>query len=130
MFERTKIRMSAAKAVDKLPLPKPDRNDLYYAIAHSSMMPAAIAGIKTDALASPSVAAAYLFAAYIDATNRQKNEGYVNHAIMAGQAAHFAMESAGATVEEAQAAIDEMVATHERSMEKLTDRLQASRGQP
>ncbi len=86
MFERTKIRMSAAKAVDKLPLPKPDRNDLYYAIAHSPMMPAAVAGIKTDALASPSVAAAYLFAAYIDATNRQKNEGYVNHAIMAGQA--------------------------------------------
>lgn len=119
MFERTKIRMAAAKAVDKLPLQKPDRNELYYVIAHSPMMPAAVAGIKTGDLASPPVAAAYLFAAYIDATNRQRNEGYVNHAIMAGQAAHFAMESAGATVEEAQEVIDEMVAIHERSVEKL-----------
>ncbi len=119
MFERTRIRMAAAKAVEKLPLQKPDRNDLYYAIAHSPIMPAAVAGIKTDSLASPSVAAAYLFAAYIDATNRQKNEGYVNHAMMAGQAAHFAMQAVGATTEEAQEVIDEMVAMHERSVEKL-----------
>ncbi len=111
--------MAAAKAVDKLPLEKPDRNDLYYVVAHSPLMPAAIAGIRTGDLASPSVAAAYLFAAYIDATNRQKNEGYVNHAMMAGQAAHFAMQAAGATVEEAQEVIDEMVTMHERSIEKL-----------
>lgn len=111
--------MAVAKAVEKLTLQKSDRNDLNFVIAHSPMMPAAVTGIKTGALASPSVAAAYLFAAYIDATNRQKNEGYVNHAMMAGQAAHFAMQSASATAEEAQEVIDEMVAMHERSVQRL-----------
>ena len=119
MFERTRIRMAAAKAVEKLPIQKPNRDELYFTVAHSPMMPAAVAGIKTGNLANASVAAAYLFAAIIDATSRSKDEGHVHKGILAGQAAHFAMQSAEATVEEAQAVIDEMVAMHERSVAKI-----------
>ncbi len=111
--------MATAKAVDKLPIQKADRKDLYYVIAHSPMMAAAVAGVKTGTLASPSVAAAYLFAEIIDTSSRTKDSGHIYQGIMAGQAAHFALQAAGATVEDAQEAIDELVAMHERSADNL-----------
>ena len=90
------------------------------------MLPAAIKGMKTDALESSPVAVAYLLAAIVDATSRSDDKEDHHRGEIAELAAHTAMLAAGATIDEAKAVIDDCVAMHERSHQKLVSKVTRS----
>ena len=119
MFERTKIKWATARAIDRSSISEADRDYLYHAVTNSPMLPAAITGMKTDALESGPVAVAYLLAAIIDATSRSDDKEDHHRGEIAELTAHTAMLAAGATIDEAKAVIDDCVAMHERSALKL-----------
>ena len=123
MFERTRIKWATARAVDRSPLSKADGDYLYHAVTNSPMLPAAIMGMKTNSLDSAPVAVAYLLSAIVDATSRTDDAADHHRGVIAEQTAYSAMQAAGATHEEAKAVIDECVAMHARSHQKLVSKV-------
>ena len=82
-------------------------------------MPAAVAGLQQDFLSDPYVATAYLLAAIIDATEGTDDLDNLHRGEVAMKAAISAMVLAGATNDETLATVEELVAMHRKSAEKL-----------